>query len=394
MAKDAAQKTEKPTPRRLREARQKGQIPRSVDLVQWVTLLAASFVIPHTFAGMLSSIDERLALAMHMAAGGRPGPAFAATISMVGAATLALGSLFAFVVVSSIVGMAAQGGVVLSAHPLKPKWERVSPKAGFKRLFSVQSVMETAKAVTRLAVLAVLVSTTLMAAAETHLFSAGLDLRTSTDVLIDQMLLVLRLAAFGGSAVGLADYGFQRWQAMKRLKMSKQEVKEDQRSSDGDPAIRNRRRSAHAKLSRNQMLRAVADATVIVVNPTHYAVALTYSDDGKAPTMSAKGTDELSWRIRERAALADVPIVESPPLARALHASVEVGDAIPEAFFEAVAIVLAFVLQARAKPSDTSAQPRAHAGVGAGVGTRDRAAGSLGAQVTAQVTVPSNKIPI
>ncbi len=393
-AKDSGQKTEKPTPRRLKEARKKGQIPRSVDLVQWITLLAATFIVPSTFDGVLGSMEERMAMAMHMAAGGRTGPAFAATISMAGSATLAMGGLFAFVVASSILGMAAQGGLVLTGHPLKPKWERVSPKAGLKRLFSVQSVMETAKAVTRLLVLAVLVSTTLMAAAETHVFSAGLDLRTSTNVLIDQVLLVLRLAAFGGTAVGLADYAFQRWQTMKKLKMSKHEVKEDQKSSDGDPAVRNRRRAAHAKLSRNQMLRAVTDATVIVVNPTHYAVALTYGDDGKAPTMAAKGTDELSWRIRERAALAGVPIVESPPLARALHASVDVGDAIPEAFFEAVAIVLAFVLKERNKPSAFAPQPpnpnAAQTPRNQGVAPTAQTTG----RATAQVTVPANKIPI
>ncbi|MGI9612706.1 MAG: EscU/YscU/HrcU family type III secretion system export apparatus switch protein [Acidimicrobiales bacterium] len=365
MAAESAQKTEKPTPRRLREARQKGQIPRSVDLVQWVTLLAASFLLPSTLRGVVDRIDERLGMAFELAGRGETGPALAASATMAGSAVMALGALFGFVVVSSILGMVVQGGVVFSAHPVKPKWERVSPKTGFKRLFSMQSVVETAKALARLLVLALLVSTVLSTAASEHLFSAGLDLAGSADLLISQMLLVIRLAALIGSVIGLADYAFQRHQAMKKLKMSKQDVKEDQRRSDGDPVVKNRRRQAHAKLSRNQLLSAVSDATVIIVNPTHYAVALTYHDDGSAPAVVAKGTDELSWRIRERAAKHEVPVVESPPLARALHASVEVGESIPEAFFEAVAIVLAFVMRKRRNAST----------------------------VTGRVSVPASKIP-
>jgi flagellar biosynthetic protein FlhB len=365
MAADSAQKTEKPTPRRLREARQKGQIPRSVDLVQWLTLLAASFLLPATLGGVLDRIDRRLGLAIELAGRGETGPALTASATMAGSALLGLGFLFGFVMVSSIVGMVVQGGFVLSAHPVKPKWERVSPKAGFKRLFSMQSVVETAKAVARLLVLALLVSTVLSAAASDHLFGSGLDLAASADLLIEQLLLVIRLAALIGAVIGVADYAFQRHQAMKKLKMSKQEVKEDQRRAEGDPAVKNRRRQAHAKLTRNQMLSAVSDATVIIVNPTHYAVALTYHDDGSAPAVVAKGTDELSWRIRERAGEHEVPIVESPPLARALHASVEVGESIPESFFEAVAIVLAFVMRKRRNPST----------------------------VNGRVTVPASKIP-
>ncbi len=348
---DSAQKTEKPTPRRLRDARQKGQIPRSVDLVQWVTLLTASFLLPSTLGRVLDGLDRRLDFALDVAGRGETGPALEAAVGMAASASIGLSFLFGFVLVSSIVGMALQGGFVLSVDPVKPKWERVSPKTGFKRLFSAHSIMETVKAVARLLVLALLVSTVLTAAVNRHLFTAGLDLRTSADLLIEQILLVVRIAALVGSVIGVADYAFQRQQAMKKLKMSKQEIKDEQRRAEGDPVVRNRRRQAHAKLSRNQMLSAVGDATVVIVNPSHYAVALAYDHDGSAPTVVAKGTDELSWRIRQRATHHEVPVVESPPLARALHASVDVGESIPEAFFEAVAIVLAFVLRKRRNPA-------------------------------------------
>jgi len=250
--------------------------------------------------------------------------------------------------------MAAQGGVVLTGDPIKPKWERISPKSGFKRVFGVASLVETGKEVVRLTVLAILVATTLVAAGRDHLMSGGLSLRFSTDLLLGQVIVLLRLAAFIGSVVGLADYAFQRWQTTKKLKMSKQEIKQESKSSEGDPMIRSRRRQAHAKITRNQMLSAVKGATVVVVNPTHYSVALAYADDGSAPVVVAKGTDELAFRIRERARLGEIPIVESPPLARALHATVEVNDPIPDSFFEAVAIVLAFVMRPRANKASAA----------------------------------------
>ncbi len=353
MAADSGDKSEKPTPKKLRDARKKGQIPRSVDLVQWLTLLGASFLLPTVLGNILSQLADGSRNMIGLAAQGEPGPAMAAAASVARGAAFGMIPLFGFVVAAAIIGMAAQGGLVLTGEPLKPKWDRVSPKAGLKRIFSMQSVFETAKAVARLAVLGLLVGTTLFASARDHLAANGVDLRSSAEMLIGQTLMLFRLAALIGSVIGLADYAFQRWQTMKKMKMSKQEVKQEHRSSEGDPMTRGRRRAAHAKLTRNQMLTAVKDATVIVVNPSHYAVALSYRNDGGAPVVVAKGTEELALRIRERAKQSNVPIIESPPLARALHASADVGSAIPEDFFEAVAIVLAFVMRPRANNSQT-----------------------------------------
>ena len=355
---DQAQKTEKPTPRRLREARRKGQLPRSVDLVQWSTLLVASFLVPSVIRAVLGRIETRLATSLSLASAGEVGSALAATATMAGAALVALGPILLLVVVTSIAGMAAQGGLVVSTDPLKPKLERVSPKAGLKRLFSLQSLVEATKAIVRLVVLTTVTAAVLVAAASEYLFTGGFGLSTSTGLLIDQVLLVLRISALIGTVIGLADYGFQRWQSMRRLRMTRKEVTDEQRNAEGDPMIRSRRRAAHAKLSRNKMLSAVGDASVVIVNPVHYAVALRYSgsDDGPVdtPEVVAKGTDSLAWRIRDRADGAGVPIIESPPLARALHATVDVGDRIPPEFYEAVAIVLAFVLRRRGRPTNVA----------------------------------------
>ncbi len=357
MAKDeGGQKTEKPTPRKLREARKKGQIPRSVDLVQWLTLLAATFLLPTTLERLIRRTATDFQAAIKSAATGEMGPTLAHVASSAANGAVGLVPLFGFVVVSAIIGMAAQGGIVLTGDPLKPKWDRISPKAGFKRVFGVASLVETAKAVARLSVLAVLVATTLFAAGRDHLLASTLSLGASTGLLLHQVVLLLRVAALIGSVIGLGDYAFQRWQSTKKLKMSKQEIKQEAKSSEGDPMIRNRRRQAHAKITRNQMLSAVNGAAVVVVNPTHFSVALAYRDDGEAPVVVAKGTDELAFRIRDRARTNQIPIVESPPLARALFASVEVNQPIPASFFEAVAIVLAFVMRPRA--NKTSAATR------------------------------------
>jgi flagellar biosynthesis protein FlhB len=347
VAADSGEKTEKPTPRRLREAKKKGQIPRSVDLVQWVSLLAATFVLPWTVGNLSHVIEREFGPLILAGSTGEMSVAMAAFGDLAAGSTLAIAPLFIMIMIWSIVGMVVQGGVVFTGEPLKPKWNRISPKVGFKRIFGVEALAETAKSLIRLGVLGVLISTTLYAATREHLGGNGVDLGVSTELLVEQSILLLRLAAFAGSVVGLADYGFQRWRTTKQLRMSKQEVKQEHRSSEGDPMIRSRRRAAHAKITRNQMLSAVGGARVVVVNPTHFAVALAYSGDGSAPTVVAKGTDELAWRIRERANRHGVPIVDSPPLARALHATVDVGQPIPESFFAAVAIVLAFVMRPR-----------------------------------------------
>ncbi len=355
MAKDeGGQKTEKPTPRKLQEARKKGQIPKSVDLVQWLTLLAASFILPQSLETLVRRTGTDFQQAFAIAGTGEMGPTLAHVAASSGQAAINLIPLFGLVVVTTIIGMVTQGGVVLTVDPIKPKKERISPKAGIVRIFGPQALMETGKAVIRLTVLCILVATTLFAAGRDHLIANGLALRVSTELLVSQVVLLLRLAAFIGAVVGVADYAFQRWQSMKKLKMSKQEIKQEAKSSEGDPMTKGRRRQAHQKLNRNQMLSAVNGAAVVVVNPSHYSVALAYADDGSAPVVVAKGTDELAFRIRERAKLAEVPIVESPPLARALHASVEVNDPIPESFFEAVAIVLAFVMRPRANKASAT----------------------------------------
>ncbi|MEM7275027.1 MAG: EscU/YscU/HrcU family type III secretion system export apparatus switch protein [Actinomycetota bacterium] len=343
--KPAGQRTEKPTAKRLREARKRGQIPRSPDLVGWVALLLASFVLPPVLGGFRSRFTDYF-LELNQALGvGR----FDLVMAKAGGLIFGLGVVFVpflfLLMVITAGGLAVQGGVTITAEPLRPKWERISPKAGLKRLFSLQSAVDTGKAVFRLVAIVVLVTQIMTTQIAAYLAGTGRNLEVIGEEVGASLLFLLRLAATVGVVVGVADYAYQRHKVGKQLKMTKDEVRRENKNTEGDPFIRSRRKAMHAKVSQNQMLAAVGDASVVVVNPTHVAVALAY-EAGGVPTVVAKGGDAVAARIRERAFEEGVPVVEVRPLARLLHDLIEVGDEVPAFLYEAVAIVIAFVMRA------------------------------------------------
>ncbi|MEZ5227409.1 MAG: EscU/YscU/HrcU family type III secretion system export apparatus switch protein [Acidimicrobiales bacterium] len=345
MAGAGGEKTEKPTPKRLREARKKGQIPKSVDLIQWLVLLMSTWFIPPLIRNLGISMRAETTTLMHAAATGEMGLVTERLDDILWLMTRSLLPLFGLVCLTIVVGLGLQGGVVLSTEGIKPKPERISPKAGFKRLFSSEPLVDTVKSIVRLLVLAVLSATVLRSILEEHLLPIPVALDAAALRLGDQMLSLVRMVAFAGLLVGGGDYAYQRWKIGKQLKMSKEEIKQEYKQAEGDPQMKGRRRQAHAKLTRNQMLAAVDDASAVVVNPTHVAVAIKYQEGTGAPRVVAKGGDELAMRIRERAKAKGVPIVEARPLARILHDRVEVGETIPNELFRAIAIVLAFVMR-------------------------------------------------
>lgn len=339
-----AQKSEKPTPKRLKEARRKGQIPRSADLVGWVTLLAASLVVPALLRALRGTLsDYFFSIRQALEAG-----EFEVAIQRAGGLVSGIGLVFVpFLLALAFVtagGMAVQGGVTLSVEPLRPKLERISPKAGIKRLVSAQSLVDTGKAVFRLTVLVFLMFQLMMGQINRYMGGTRRSIVPTGIEIGSTLLLLVRLAAVIGIVVGLGDYAFQRWKVGKQLKMTKDEVKRENRNTEGDPLIRSRRRQQQVKLSQNLMLAAVGEASVVVVNPTHVAVALAY-DPGGVPKVVAKGADAVAARIRERAFDADIPVVEVRPLARMLHDLIDVGQEVPAHLYEAVAIVIAFVMK-------------------------------------------------
>lgn len=344
MADDNGQKTEKPTPKRQQEARRQGQIPRSPDLTGWLVVLVSTWLLP-ALVGRLARELRTYVFEMSAAVEAHETEAFMmGTGRLIPRLVVAMAPYLALVMVITAASLAAQGGVTLTGEAMKPKAERLSLRQGVKRLISTQSAVDTVKAVVRLAVLAALVANASRSLIADYLNGTTRDLSAVGPQLAASLLLVMRAAAFAGVVVGLADYIYQRRKISKRLMMSKEEIKQEARTTEGDPMIKSRRRAIHARLSRNQMLAAVSDASVVVVNPTHVAVALAYAP-GRVPTVVAKGGDLLAERIRERAFEAGVPVVEARPLARVLFDTLDVGAEIPAAMYEAVAIVIAFVMR-------------------------------------------------
>jgi flagellar biosynthetic protein FlhB len=347
MAEDKSSKTEKPTPKRRKEARSEGQIPRSVDVVQWSVLVAATFFLPPLVGRLMLVMETQSIDIIDMSSQGDLEPVLGLLWSLVIELAVLIIAMMLVLFVMVAAGLAVQGGVMLSGKSLKPKLERLSPKQGFKRLVSPDSLVDTAKSMLRLIMLGVVVFLVVPSVAADHLRGGAVGAREGAAAAGADVIMLLRLLAVAGLLIGLADIGFQRWRTERKLRMSKQEVKQEMKSTEGNPEVRARRRQAHRQLSRNQMLAAVQESSVVVVNPIHVAVALKYNEQTGAPQVVAKGRDDVAERIRARATEHGVPMVESRALAWVLYDTTEVGREVPVELYQAVALVLAFVMQTK-----------------------------------------------
>lgn len=342
MANDRDQKTEKPTAKRKKDNRKKGIVARSQTLVPWVTLLIATFIVPAMLGNVMSHLAAGMDAINEVTANPTLPQLAESVTASAAAAMMAFMPLLGIVTVIAIVGTVAQVGFILTLGPLTPKWERISPKAGFKRLFSAKSLWETGKQVLLLTVIILVAAPTLVTTTQ-MIAGTSWELGAALATAGAAMLTLVQIIAVVGVVSGVADFAWQRWSTSRDAKMSKQEVKQELKNSDGDPHVKAKQRSLRAAFGRNQMLAAVADADVVITNPTHYAVALRYVPSRGAPKVVARGADGLAAKIRERAKDAGVPMVAAPPLARALHAACRVDEEIPKELFQAVATVLAFV---------------------------------------------------
>lgn len=344
-------KTEKPTAKRLKDARERGQIARSRDLSLAIASLAAT--------GMLASIGPMAIrrLATHMTTSiAALGRAPASTIQpeqltgvvLTGGAMLAMlvGPVALAAAGAGIASALAQGGVNVATQALKPSLERLSPANGIKRFGFKQSGADTIKAILTSAVLGVLAWQAVRALMDESGEFPWMPAPATANHGWQRMTGLLWQAGFALAALGAADYGLQRWRIISSLKMTRQELKDEAKSSEGSPEVRGRVRRIQRDMARRRMLRAAANATVVITNPTHFAVALEYRrEKNPAPVVVAKGQDVLAARIREIAREHSVPIMENPPLARALYKGAEVGETIPSELFGAVAEVLAYLIR-------------------------------------------------
>lgn len=341
-------KTEAPTAKRKQDARKKGTIAKSQDLSAWLTMLAATYAIPATIHAATSVVVNGLqsvrkisdqsdpSEALHLLTDGLQGAIFAVMPVLLAAMTVGIVSHF------------AQAGLVVSFHPLKPDFKRVNPIEGTKRLLSPKSLWETGKQVAKSVLIGWLSWPHINRVAENLTGGGRVPLMDGLSESARALMAMTRAICYAIIVVALVDFMYQRRSKVMDLKMTKQEVRDEMRNSEGDPHIKQRIRSMQMALSRSRMMADVPTASVVITNPTHVAIALRYDPlSGGAPKVVAAGIDNVAMRIREKAREAGVPIVEAKPLARALWRACEVGDEIPAQLYEAVAKVLAFVRRLR-----------------------------------------------
>jgi flagellar biosynthetic protein FlhB len=351
MAQDGpgGEKTEKPTPQRLKKARKEGQIPRTQELGTWLGVAAASVLLPMLVGNAFEAVQKLFLQIGSVASNPEP----AALSAMMGQALstfmstllpMALGMM-----VVGTVAAAAQGGVTFATKAMKPTLKKLNPFPGIKRMFGTQGLWESAKALIKTAALATVVIVT-SDRAQALVSSAGaLPLSAVAATFTDSAILMFRVVAVTGLVIAVADYVVVRMKTMKKLKMSKYEITQEHKQSEGDPHMKAHRRGIQMSMSRNRMMSEVADADVLLVNPTHVAVALKYDASKGAPRVVAKGAGEVAAKLRALAEEARVPMVQDIPLARALHASCDLGQEVPAQLFTAVARVLAFVMHLGAR---------------------------------------------
>ncbi len=346
MAEQLGEKTEAPTPKRKKEARGKGQVPKSQDLAS-VIVLAVSVIAIVMFGGRL--LEGLAGITRAVLDSDTTGPLTPAgvveTTTLVAKRAIALSwPLGLAALLASWLGQFMQVGWLFTLKPLEPKFDRLNPISGTKRLFGLRSAVKSGVNILKL--LVVVTVAALVIGSDLGELAAMARLGTlASFVLMGRMVLELAaLLLLAMLAIALLDFAYQKWQHTQDSKMTKHEVKDERKSMEGDAETKARRQRMAREVLLQQIQRDVPRADVIVTNPTHFAVALRYDEKTmRAPVVLAKGADFLALRIREIASAHRIPIIERPPLARALYHNVEVGQAISPEHYEAVAEILAYV---------------------------------------------------
>lgn len=353
--RDDAGKTEKATPQRLDEAQRKGQVPLSREMIMGGTLLAVALALQFGGGWLLDVLRAamgrglRVDTAIARLNDGETGGFIAEIQAVVVLIAPPILGLMALVVVAAAVFGYGQIGVKLATKAFGLKFERLNPVQGLQRIFSTAALARTGLSFLKLAALGAVPAVILWRerATFTMLYDAP-DLAVAASVVLAIILRVVLWIAAIVLLIAAVDVLWQRYDHQKKLMMSKQEVDDERKRSEGDPMIKNRLRAAARKLARQRMMDAVPVADVVITNPTHFAVALAYDRQRHpAPRVVAKGMDHLAQKIRELARHSGVPVMQDPPLARALYRACDVGTEIPERFYQAVAVVLSHVYRLR-----------------------------------------------
>ncbi|MBA44101.1 MAG: flagellar biosynthesis protein FlhB [Magnetococcales bacterium] len=343
---DQSQKTEEPTDQKLRKARERGQVPKSQEVNNFFMLLGIALMVGLTLSFLLQQIMDFTGAILTEAGTfclqGDLVPMLWKTAKLL---AVALIPSMLLLMALGYFGAVVQIGPLVSAESIKPTLSKISPLSGIKRMFSLKSFMEFLKSLIKMIIIGVVLTIIIMRHKDTFValpqMSVPAFVMFNQQVFLEMVLGVLAVAAL----IAVMDYLYQRYEFMKEQRMTKQEIKDEMKDSFGDPHIRQRQRQIRMEQARMRMMDEIPKANVVVTNPTHYAVALLYAQGTQAaPKVVSKGTDHVALKIREKASEYGIPMVEDPPLARALYGQVDLGDEIPLTLYEAVSRVIAYVL--------------------------------------------------
>ena len=345
------EKTEAPTEKKRRESREEGQVAFSRELPSaallagiLLTLIATSPIILDAFREMTTQIFRDMSKADELSIGSLydlSGEIFSTLLP-------AFAPFAAIIVLVGILASVLQVGVRITLKAIAPKFNKISPLTGLKRLFSTQSLADFLKSMAKLIIVGIVGYITYM---DKITELNGLSVATPEAILEYNFTVVAEVSGkivLALVAIAIFDYLYQRWHHEKQLMMTKHEVKEETKQTEGDPQLKARIRQIQREMSNARMMQEVPKADALIVNPTHFSVAVLYDRDVmEAPEVTAKGIDHMALRMRTVARENSVPILERPELARDLYANVEIGETIPERFYKAIAEILAFVYRLR-----------------------------------------------
>lgn len=342
------EKTEKPTPRRRRKAREEGQVATSNELNMAVTFLVAVFVMRFIFQRLIMFLENGSILFFSLEENdflnnlsGRIYQSFKDTIFL-------LVLLFLSLIISAIFAGAMQTKFLLSFKPLKMDLKRINPIEGFKRFFSMRSLFELLKSILKMVIVGFVAYSVIRSNWILFRFYSDMETVDSLKLIFNLTYEVMLKCAIALFILAIVDYFYQRWEFEKSIRMTKQEIKEEYREIEGSPEVRRRQREIMARLARGRMLQQVPEADVVITNPSHIAVAIEYkSEEMEAPVVLAKGADEIAQKIIQIAKENNIPVVRNPQVARELYKTTDIGEQIPPNMYRAVAEILAYVYSLR-----------------------------------------------
>jgi len=358
---DSGERTEEPTAKKLTDARNKGQIARSKELGTLFVLVgsaAGMMIVGPYLVDALSKVMKRLFSITRQEATDI-NALFAAISEAIVGLIAPLGWFFFIVFIAAFVGNILLGGMSFSAKAMAPKWSKLSPLAGFKRMFGTQAAVELVKSLLKFFVVFIVAYLLLYGLFDQILGLSLENIPTNFSHAANMLLWMFLTLTISLLIIAVVDAPYQVWNHKKQLKMTKQEVKDEMKNTEGNPEIKGRIRRAQYEMSQRRMMQDVPSADVVITNPTHYSVAIKYDvESGLAPQVVAKGIDQMAMHIRTIAKEHNIEILQSPALARSLYYTTEANEEIPEELFAAVAQVLAFIYQLNEHRKGKATRPK------------------------------------